>query len=174
MAPGFGDGVFRRRARDRLTGEKLASQGLPKDVKGKPLKIPQVNFTVSLESKVRSMFGPPHFATRARRIENLTRKLMDDLAAEYAGMIERFREDPDTFDREWNRLVRSVELDKLNDLIEKHNKYYPIEANLQIDPESGAPLLGSVPWKPKDKISTELLLERFPPDMTGPCDQIGE
>lgn len=165
MASGKRENIFRKRAKERLLGEKLASQGIPESIKGKPLKIPQVNFTISLENKVKSMFGPPHYATRARRIENITQKLMEGLTIEYASMIDSFGDDPETFARQWKELIGLLELDELNDLIEKHNTYYPVEANLQIDPDSGAPLIGSVPWEPKELISTESLLKRFPPEM---------
>lgn len=112
------------------------------------------------------MFGPPHYATRARRIENITQKLMEDLAIEYASMLNIFGEDPEVFAQQWKKLISSLELDELNDLIDKHNAYYPMEANLQIDPVSGAPLIGSVPWKPTERISVEGLLKRFPLNMT--------
>ncbi len=166
MASGRRDNIFRIRARDRLIGEKLESQDIPESIKGKPLRIPQFNFTISMENKVRSMFGPPHYATRARRIENITQKLMEDLAIEYDGMIDSFGEDTEVFTQQWKNLIGSLELDELNGLIDKHNTYYPMEANLQIDPDSGAPLIGSVPWKPTERISIEGLLKRFPPDMT--------
>ncbi len=166
MASGRRDNIFRIRAKDRLIGEKLASQDVPDHKKGKPLNIPQFNFTIPLENKVRSMFGPPHYASRAHRIESITHKLMEDLAFEYAGMINRFGESYEVFAQQWKELVNALELDELNDLIERHNTYYHMEANLQIDPDSGTYLNGSVPWKPKERITVEGLLKRFPPDMT--------
>ncbi len=165
MASGRGDSIFRIRAKDRLIGEKLASQDVPDHIKGKPLKIPQFNFTISLENKVRSMFGPPHYASRARKIENTTHKLMEDLAFEYTSMLDKFSENPEVFAQQWKGLISSLELDEINDLIDKHNTYYPMEANLQIDPDSGAPLIGSIPWEPTERFSVEGLLKRFPPDM---------
>ena len=166
MASRGRDNIFRIRAKDRQIGEKLASQDLPESIKGKPLKIPRINFTIPLENKVRSMLGPPHYAVRAGRIENITQKLMEDLAIEYACMIDKFGENPEVFAQQWKELLGSLELDKLNDLIEKHNTYYPMEANLQIDPDSGAYLSGSVPWQPKEKISVEWLFKLFPPNIT--------
>ena len=165
MAANRGDRIFRIRARDRLIGEKLDSQAIPENIKGKPLKIPQFNFTISLENKVKSLFGPPYYAKRAGQIENITQKLMEDLTIEYASMIDSLGDDPEVFAQQWTDLIGSLELDELNDLIDKHNTYYPMEAKLQIDPNTGAPLLGSVPWKPKERISVEGLLKRFPPDM---------
>jgi len=36
----------------------------------------------------------------------------------------------------------------LNELIDKHNRYYPIEANLPFDMQTGRLLERGVPWKP--------------------------
>ena len=166
MASGRGDRIFRIRARDRQIGEKLASQDIPEAIKGKPLKIPQFNFTISLENKVRSMFGPPYYARRARWIEDMTNRLMEDLAFEYKAMVGKCANDPQAFAHQWRELISLLELDELNDLINKHNMYYPMEAKLRIDPDSGAPLVGSTPWEPLEKISTEGLLKVFPPDMS--------
>ena len=154
--------IFRIRARDRLIGEKLASQGIPEKSKGKPLSIPQFNFTISLEKKVQSMFGTPKYAARARRIENITQQLMEDLSCEYEHMTNQYGENPEIFAQKWKELIDSLELDEINQLIDKHNKYYPVEANLQIDPDTGAPLLGSSPWKPTEKITQAELLTLFP------------
>lgn len=165
MASGRGDRISKIRARDRQIGEKLASQDIPDTIKGKPLKIPQFNFTISLENKVRSMFGPPYYARRARWIEDMTNRLMEDLAFEYQAMVGKYANDPEVFAQQWKELISSLELDELNDLIDKHNTYYPMEAKLRIDPDSGAPLIGSVPWKPTERISIEGLLKVFPPNM---------
>ncbi len=166
MALGRGNNIFRIRAKDRLIGEKLASQNEFQNTKGKPLKIPQFNFTISLENKVKSMFGPPHYATRARRIEIITQRLIEDLTVEYDRMVAKLGDDSEGFTKQWQELIRSMELVEINDLIDKHNRYYPIEANLQIDPDSGAPLVGSVLWEPVPQITIEGLLDRFPADMT--------
>ncbi|MDY6910966.1 MAG: hypothetical protein SVM79_01200 [Chloroflexota bacterium] len=155
--------MLRIRAKDRLIGEKLASQGIPDYLKGKPLKIPQFNFTIPLENKVRSVLGPPHYASRARSIETITHRLLEDLTFEYARMTDEYREKPDLFASKWKELLHSLELDAVNDLIDRHNTYYPIEANLRIDPDSGAYLNGSIPLQAKEHITVDWLLEKFPP-----------
>ena len=71
-------------------------------------------------------------------------------------------------------MIGSLELDELNDLIDKHNTYYPMEAKLQIDPKTGAPLMGSVPWEPKEHISVEGLLQLFPPEITADLNHVEE
>ena len=40
------------------------------------------------------------------------------------------------------------DLARLNDLIGRHNRYYPIEANLPIDVRTGRLLDRGAPWRP--------------------------
>ena len=106
MASGRGNNMFRIRAKDRLIGANLASQDVFKSTKGKPLKIPQYNFTISLENKVKSMFGPPHYATRARRIEIITQRLIEDLTVEYDSVVARLGDDSEAFAQQWLKLIK--------------------------------------------------------------------
>lgn len=152
--------------RERILARQLASHKFDEEVIGKPLEIPQVNFTISLEKKIQALSGPPYYIVRARRIEIMTDQLMEDLAAEYGKMINKLGGRPAVFARKWKKLVESWPLDRINDLIEKHNMYYPVEADLRMDPKSGAPMMGSGPWKPREKITAESLLDRFPPHIS--------
>lgn len=150
------------RSRDQRLGDQLASHQFDSCVAGKPLKIPQVNFTIPLEKKIQALSGPPYFAVRARRIEHMTDQLIEKLTAKYSNMIEKFGSRPNVFARKWKELIEGWPLDRLNDLIEKHNKYFPIEANLPIDPRSEALMFGSAAWQPKEKITVESLRNDSP------------
>ena len=83
---------------------------------------PPRNFTLSVEERLRAYTaGPPGYLLRRRRIENLQARLLERIAAaavpaEAASSLEA-----------------TAELALLNDLIARHNRYYPIEANLPID-----------------------------------------
>jgi len=56
--------------------------------------------------------------------------------------------------------VDAAELAKLNDLIARHNRYYPIEANLPIEVRSGRLLERGRPWQPPVAVTTADLLAR--------------
>ena len=154
-----------RANRDRLLGEQLASHEFDSNIIGKPLNIPEFNFTIPLEKKVQALSGPPYYAVRARRIEQLTDQLMEELTVNYSKMMKQFSNSPEVFAQKWKESVESVELDTINDLIERHNNYYPVEANLTIDPKSEALMFGSAPWEPRKKVTKESLLQRFPADI---------
>jgi hypothetical protein len=91
---------------------------------------PSRNFTLTVEERLRAYAeGPPAWARRRRRIE--------DLEAE---LVRRVAVAPDE--------ELAARLAVLNDLIARHNRYYPIEANLPIDPRSGALLDRGASWRP--------------------------
>jgi len=150
---------------DLLISQGLHPEDLPEDLKGGPVHIPQVNFDVPLEQKIRARMGPPSYAVRAKYIEDAAEQLEKDLAEQWKRLAEPYRDAPERFTKVWMAVVETLELDELNGYIKEHNTFYPIEANLQPDPETGGFLIGATPWKPKKKITPELLLKKFPPDI---------
>ncbi len=81
---------------------------------------PERNFTLATEERVRALVaGPPAYVRRLRIIEDLEAAIVRLLAS---GQHER-------------QAARLLE--RLDDLVSRHNRYYPVEANLPIDPRSG-------------------------------------
>jgi hypothetical protein len=120
--------------------------------KGAPLvdtASPPRNFTLTVEERLRAYAqGPPGYMRRRRRIEDLEARLIQKLAGpdpivEVAGSAE---------------FIAEIEL--LNDLIAKHNRYYPIEANLPIDVRTGRLIDRGAPWRPLPAITLADLLAR--------------
>ena len=52
---------------------------------------------------------------------------------------------------------------EVNDLIERHNRWYPIEARLAMDPKTGDYALVNGRDYRLDPLDAEWVLERFPP-----------
>jgi len=150
---------------DMLASFGISPEELPEDLKGHPVRISQVNFDVPLEKKVQAKMGPPPYAVRAKMVEDLTDKLYAELDKQWKKAARELEDDPETFSRVWKAVVETLELDRLNELIKEHNTYYPIEANLQHDPETGQIMIGATPWKPKKRITHKDLLHKFPPDL---------
>jgi hypothetical protein len=107
---------------------------------------PARNFALSADERVRAyMSGAPAYALRRRRIE--------DLQAQLAKML---REPGDLQPTELRaRLAQGLE--RLNMLIDKHNRYYPIECNLPIDVATGQLLDMGEPWRPLPPVTLESL-----------------
>lgn len=115
--------------------------------------VPVRNFTISLAERVRAMGGAPAYITRKREIEDIEDALVArivELLQESDAAVEAF------LARRWfhGRLAR------LNALIAAHNRYYPTEANLPMDPRSGALLERGAPWQPLEPRTHVMLVAR--------------
>lgn len=105
---------------------------------------PQVNFTLSQADRVRALEGLPAHLRRHGRIEALIVQ-----AKLCAAQIKQGKARVDRLDA----IVAAT-----NQLIEHHNAYFPIEANLPIDPASGRPLHGDRPFEPLPRLRRDALL----------------
>jgi hypothetical protein len=112
--------------------------------------LPPRNFTIPLEERVRALVtGPPAYMRRKRRIEDLGEAIGQALLDAERATI------PDV---EAHRIRLGRELARLNELIAVHNRYYPCEANLPLDPQTGALLERGEPWSPLPVATFEDLL----------------
>ncbi|HXX67482.1 MAG TPA: hypothetical protein VEK07_09890 [Polyangiaceae bacterium] len=107
---------------------------------------PPRNFTVSLEQRIASaVTGPPSFALRLRKIEDLRDELIGSLAVSERESLDA--------------VPACVELglEELNRLIRDHNRFYPVERNLPMDPSTGKLLVGGEPWRPLPPVTVDEL-----------------
>ncbi len=95
---------------------------------------PPMNFRLSLAERIRALEGLPAHLRRKREIEDLTQLL-------------RTRATSLPFEERQGLLAR------VNELIDRHNRYYPIEANLAMDPRTGVFLENGKPWQPLPLLS---------------------
>ena len=114
--------------------------------------VPARNFTITTAERVRAIAGgPPAWVLRRRRIEDLEEWLLRDLAevAEKEGACP-------------SGLTTAQErrLAELNRLVDAHNRYYPIEADLPMDPRTGRTMDRGVPWTPMKGVAADALLAR--------------
>jgi len=107
------------------------------------------NFTLGVAERVRGLEGVPAHIRRKREIEDRFAALVKLLRHRLAA--------GDTL-HELRFVAARLDLQRLNDLIERHNRYYPIEANLPIDSKSGKSLDGEAPFVPLSPITPEALL----------------
>jgi hypothetical protein len=115
----------------------------------KPLDtaVPQVNFTVTGSERVNALVaGIPAWAARRRRIEDLDAEIRRDVALAQEKAGRALLELPP---------IAKKRLDAMNELIDKHNRYFPIEANLKFDYHTGRLLEGGEPWRPMPKRRAE-------------------
>lgn len=107
---------------------------------------PQRNFTISVEQRIAAMLsGPPAFAVRLRRIEDLESLMISTLIKEGAVNGATI---PVSVARR---------MEELNQLIGDHNRYYPMERNLPVEVYSGQLLDMGEPWKPLPTVTIDTL-----------------
>jgi hypothetical protein len=125
---------------------------------------PTCNFTVTTEARTRAAIaGPPAYMLRKRRIEDMEEALIARLT-KLAGLAGAsggaHHGDDDAARAALARAARRLDLAPINSLIEKHNRYYPCEANLPMDPKTGALLDRGRPWTPLPPVTLQGLVER--------------
>lgn len=107
---------------------------------------PARNFTLSVEQRIAAlMSGPPAYAVRLRRIEDLESELIEIL-------IKARAVDGPTIP-----IAVARKIEELNRLIGEHNRYYPIEKNLPVDVLSGQLLDLGEPWRPLPAVTIDTL-----------------
>jgi hypothetical protein len=116
------------------------------------------NFTVTTEERVRAIVtGVPAYVRRKRRMEDLEGELVIDVAR----LEGRAAPDDDApFDAEVLELDVQARVEQLNRLVEAHNRYYPVEANLPTDVRTGVYLEMGEPWSPRPRVTVESLRRR--------------
>lgn len=110
---------------------------------------PATNFKLSVEERLNAYVqGVPGYIRRRRRIEDVEERLLAKLAeAEATAAVVTSAE-------------LAADLTLLNELIAKHNRYYPIEANLAIELRTGRLLERGAPWRPLPAVTVADLLAR--------------
>ena len=79
---------------------------------------------------------PPRYMLRLREIEiefSIQRRKLEDA---YDRLRELCGDDREQFARRWRRQAETWRFGPLNDLIRQHNDWYPVEANLPMDPRT--------------------------------------
>ena len=150
--------------RQRTEREALARAVEDSPLKGKPLPTRLRLTRETVERYLTAAGGPFVYMRRLRAIEDELARHDLELAAAWAELA--LAHEPGAFDVRWREVAAGWDFRRVNTLIEKHNRYYPIEARLPMDPRTGdyaRPKSGHrFPIEPLD---AAWILERFPPDL---------
>jgi hypothetical protein len=161
----MGQGATRpETARDREERRLLEEDLAESPVTGRPLQQRYRNFSRDADATIRALSGPPVWMRRLREME-------DELAAHEAALTEAWQEladerpDPDDFARAWRALAHDWSFAKVNELIERHNRNFPAEARLPMDPRTRDFVkINGKPYR-REPIDATWILERFPADL---------
>lgn len=148
------------RERRQLAGVEADLRSSP--LRGAPLPLRLRNFRPAAEGYLASLAGPLPYMQRLREIERLTRSHEDALAEEWAGCAAAVP--PAGFAAAWRATVAAWPFDEVNDLIARHNRWYPAESRLPMDPRRGDFALVNGRDYRLAPLDAEWALERFPAD----------
>ena len=135
--------------RERLQRDRdvnpLAGAPLPRRIR---------RFRPDAEAYVASLGGPLPYMQRLRTIEHEVEAHLARLEEAYADQGH----DPPA----WRRIAQGWDFEDVNDLIDRHNRWYPIEARLAMDPRSRDFVkVGGRDYR-RTPLDADWILDRFP------------
>ena len=130
---------------------------------GRPLALRLRNFHASADSYLAASRGPRPYMLRLRRIEQLTAAHEAALQEAWDAIAEECAGDESRFSGRWRSLLRELSFDDVNDLIDRHNRWYPIESRLPMDPRTGDYVLVNGRDYRLSQLDESWVLDRFPP-----------
>jgi hypothetical protein len=121
----------RDREERRVPAEDLAVS----PVKGAPLKQRLRNFRPDADAAVRALGGPAHWMRRLRAIEDELERHEEQLDAAWRELAAEVHDGAE-FARRWTELAERWSFAEINELVERHNRNFPAEARLPMDPKT--------------------------------------
>jgi hypothetical protein len=139
--------------RDRREREALEEDVRGNPLAGKPLRRRLRNFRPAADAQIAALGGPLAWMRRLRAIEAEVELHEQQLAEAYA-----LRESPE----QWRRLAEAWDFSEVNDLIERHNRHYPAESRLPMNPRTGDFVLVNGRPYTRELLDADWILTRFP------------
>lgn len=126
--------------RAQTARERRQLEGLDEDVRssplrGRPLPLRLRNFRPAADGYLASLGGPLPYMLRLREIETLVDAHERALEAERDRLVAELP--AEALVRAWRDVAERWSFDEVNDLIGRHNRWYPVEARLPMDPRRG-------------------------------------
>jgi hypothetical protein len=101
---------------------------------------------------------------RLREIETEYRAQLRLLEAAHKAEADASGDDPDLFSARWRAMALDWPFDRLNELVREHNAWYPVEANLPMDPRTRDYVAVRGASYRRAELGPEWILEHFPPE----------
>jgi hypothetical protein len=147
-----------RREREQLEADLESSP-----VRGTPLPQRPRNFRPEPASGVQALGGPTAWMRRLRAIEDAVEQHERQLGESRQALAEEL-EDPAEFAAAWRELAENWSFAQVNDLIERHNRNFPAEARLAMDPRTRDFVRVNGRSYLREPLDGRWILDRFPAD----------
>jgi hypothetical protein len=147
--------------------DRALAQALETDLEGSPVHGRAVrqrlrNFVATADSYLAALGGPLPYMQRLRIIADETEQHEEELRRRWEELVAECRDDVRELGRRWRALAERWNFAAVNELIEKHNRYYPLETRLPMDPRTGDFALVNGERYEKTPLDADWILERFP------------
>lgn len=139
--------------RDRRNLEGLAADMRDSPYRGKAVPLRLRNFRPDAGSYLASLGGPLPYMARLREIDALMTAHETALALARAEARDAM---------EWRATAHAWSFDEVNGLIDRHNRWFPAEARLPMDPRTGDYALVNGRSYRRPPLDAAWVLERFP------------
>jgi hypothetical protein len=148
--------------RDRRLKRSLETDLPGSPVVGRPLRSRLRNFRPDAHRYFSALGGPLPWMVRLREIDRAIAEHERLLAEAWEDYRDAFGDRPEELERRWHDLARTWRFDEANALIERHNRNYPAEARLPMDPRTGDfVLVNGKPYR-REPLDAGWILARFP------------
>ena len=147
-----------RRERERLEADLASSP-----VRGRPLRQRLRNFRPDPESGARALGGPTAWMRRLRAIEDAVEQHHRQLGDNWRTLAQEV-EDPAEFAAAWRELAGNWSFARVNELIDRHNRNFPAEAQLAMDPRTRDFVRINGRSYLREPLDERWVLARFPAD----------
>jgi hypothetical protein len=149
--------------RERHEREALEADLESSPVRGRPLRQRLRNFRPDAESGIRALGGPTAWMRRLRAIEDAVEQHERQLGAAWRRLAEE-TDDPAQFAAAWRDVADNWSFAEVNELIERHNRNFPAEARLAMDPRTRDFVRVNGRSYMREFFDASWILDRFPPD----------
>ena len=149
--------------------DRRQREGLEEDLRSHPQRGQRVplrlrNFLPAADAYLAATRGPRPYMLRLREIESRIAWHEAELRDRWLALAEGCA-DTEEFAQRWRAMASTLAFDEVNDLIERHNRWYPIEANLAMDPRTGDYVLVRGRDYRLAPLDAGWALARFPPHL---------
>jgi hypothetical protein len=148
--------------RDRRDREALEEDLRGNPLAGKPLRRRLRNFRPDAGAQLTALGGPLAWMRRLRAIEAEVELHEGRLAEAFAELRAQYT--GAELERRWGTLAESWNFSEVNDLIERHNRHYPVESRLPMNPRTGDFVLVNGRPYTREPLDAHWILSRFPAD----------
>jgi hypothetical protein len=165
-----------RRERERIMNQGVVRPETPRerrerellqlDVQDSPLAGRRIehrlrNFTPNPDSYLAALGGPLPYMSRLRAIHAQTVEHERQLDAAWQELRSEIADDA-AFAGRWHETAQRWSFYEVNELIDRHNRWYPVESRLPMNPQTGDYALVNGEHYRRRPLDATWVLERFP------------